>query len=184
MVFSRLKIRSKTANMAEVNEEKLREVSRHFGSLPRQQSDLGTFLVSIPEGNFESGHHDDHPHLDQERDSNESWVPTCLAPIAQVHPSVTEPRKNENLATEYNESPLYDDVAAYQGTSHGRNESSVYENVAVYQVASHGRNESPVYDNVAVYQCTSQERNESPVYDNVAVYIINESPVNDYLEYY
>ncbi|XP_045131182.1 uncharacterized protein LOC123516134 [Portunus trituberculatus] len=133
---------------------------------------------------FQSGHHDDHPHLDQERDSNESWVPTCLAPIAQVHPSVTEPRKNENLATEYNESPLYDDVAAYQGTSHGRNESSVYENVAVYQVASHGRNESPVYDNVAVYQCTSQERNESPVYDNVAVYIINESPVNDYLEYY
>ncbi|MPC23848.1 hypothetical protein E2C01_016914 [Portunus trituberculatus] len=43
VVFHRLKIRYKTAIVAEVNKEKLREVSRHFGSLLREQSDLGTF---------------------------------------------------------------------------------------------------------------------------------------------
>ncbi|MPC78854.1 hypothetical protein E2C01_073356 [Portunus trituberculatus] len=42
MVFYGLKIRSKTANVAE---EKLKEVSRHFGSLPREKCDLGTFIV-------------------------------------------------------------------------------------------------------------------------------------------
>ncbi|MPC66443.1 ATP-binding cassette sub-family B member 8, mitochondrial [Portunus trituberculatus] len=31
----------------------LREVSKHFGSLPEEQSDLGTFMVPSPEGNSE-----------------------------------------------------------------------------------------------------------------------------------
>ncbi|MPC81614.1 hypothetical protein E2C01_076240 [Portunus trituberculatus] len=53
VVFHRLKIRSETANVAEVNEEKLREVSRHFGSSTREQSNLGTFLVPSPEGDSE-----------------------------------------------------------------------------------------------------------------------------------
>ncbi|MPC34495.1 hypothetical protein E2C01_027887 [Portunus trituberculatus] len=55
VVFYRLKIRSKTANVAEVNEEKLREVSRHFGSSPREESDLGAFSVPSLEGDSESG---------------------------------------------------------------------------------------------------------------------------------
>ncbi|MPC39519.1 hypothetical protein E2C01_033056 [Portunus trituberculatus] len=45
VVFYRLKIRSKTLNVPEVNDDKLRELSRHFGSPPREQSYLGTFSV-------------------------------------------------------------------------------------------------------------------------------------------
>ncbi|MPC54457.1 hypothetical protein E2C01_048374 [Portunus trituberculatus] len=48
VVFYRLKIRSKTTNVAEVNEEKLREASKHFQLPIRKQSDLGTFLVGSP----------------------------------------------------------------------------------------------------------------------------------------
>ncbi|MPC45126.1 hypothetical protein E2C01_038811 [Portunus trituberculatus] len=56
VVFYRLKIRSKSANVAEGNEEgEAREVSRHFGSPSREQSDLGIFLVSSPEGDCETG---------------------------------------------------------------------------------------------------------------------------------
>ncbi|MPC95690.1 hypothetical protein E2C01_090912 [Portunus trituberculatus] len=54
VVFHRLKIRSKTTNDAEVNVEKLREVSRHLVSLSREASYLGTFLVLSPEGDSES----------------------------------------------------------------------------------------------------------------------------------
>ncbi|MPC57071.1 hypothetical protein E2C01_051043 [Portunus trituberculatus] len=53
-VFYRLKIRSKTTIVAEVNEEKVEEVSIHFGSQPREQSDLRTFLVSFPEVDFKA----------------------------------------------------------------------------------------------------------------------------------
>ncbi|MPC34274.1 hypothetical protein E2C01_027658 [Portunus trituberculatus] len=35
--------------------KKLREMSKHFGSLPEEQSNLGTFLVSSPEGDSETG---------------------------------------------------------------------------------------------------------------------------------
>ncbi|MPC49451.1 hypothetical protein E2C01_043253 [Portunus trituberculatus] len=55
VVFYRLKIRSKTANVIEVNEEKSRKVSKHFRSPPREQSDLGIFLVPSPEGDSEAG---------------------------------------------------------------------------------------------------------------------------------
>ncbi|MPC65987.1 hypothetical protein E2C01_060130 [Portunus trituberculatus] len=54
VMFYRLKIRSKTANVAEVNEEKLMKVSRHFGLLPEEQSDLGIFMVLSSEGDSES----------------------------------------------------------------------------------------------------------------------------------
>ena len=43
MVFYRLKIRSKTAR------KNVRGVSRHLGSIPDEQSDLGTFMVPSPE---------------------------------------------------------------------------------------------------------------------------------------
>ena len=46
VVFYRLKIRSKTANVAEVH---VKGVSRHLGSIPEDQSDLGTFMVPSPE---------------------------------------------------------------------------------------------------------------------------------------
>ena len=55
MVFYRLKITSKTAKVAEVNIEKLRRVSMHLWSIPRGQSDLGTFIVPSPEGDSEAG---------------------------------------------------------------------------------------------------------------------------------
>ncbi|MPC41335.1 hypothetical protein E2C01_034923 [Portunus trituberculatus] len=35
--------------------KKLREVSKHFGSSPGVESDLGTFLVPFPEGDSEAG---------------------------------------------------------------------------------------------------------------------------------
>ncbi|MPC66863.1 hypothetical protein E2C01_061018 [Portunus trituberculatus] len=35
--------------------KKLRKVSIHFGSPPRKQSNLGTFLVPFPEGDSEAG---------------------------------------------------------------------------------------------------------------------------------
>ncbi|MPC55538.1 Endoplasmic reticulum mannosyl-oligosaccharide 1,2-alpha-mannosidase [Portunus trituberculatus] len=35
--------------------KKLREVSRHFVSLPREKSDLGTFMVPSPEGKYITG---------------------------------------------------------------------------------------------------------------------------------
>ncbi|MPC62928.1 hypothetical protein E2C01_057019 [Portunus trituberculatus] len=53
VVFYRLKMKSKNVNVAEVNEEKLRVVSRHFGSSPRKVSDLGIFLVPSPEGGLQ-----------------------------------------------------------------------------------------------------------------------------------
>ena len=40
-MFYRLKIRSKTANVAKVDGEKCEGVSRHLGSIPEEQSDLG-----------------------------------------------------------------------------------------------------------------------------------------------
>ena len=46
VVFYRLKIRSKTANVAEVH---VKGLSRHLGSIPEDQSDLGTFMVPSPE---------------------------------------------------------------------------------------------------------------------------------------
>ncbi|MPC54102.1 hypothetical protein E2C01_048009 [Portunus trituberculatus] len=59
MRFSRREVvfhRSKTANVAEVNEEKVEgAVSRYFGSSSRQESDLGTLLVPFPEGDSEAG---------------------------------------------------------------------------------------------------------------------------------
>ncbi|MPC38455.1 hypothetical protein E2C01_031962 [Portunus trituberculatus] len=48
VVFHKLKIRSKTANVAEVNVEKLREVSRHLGLSSKEESNLVTFLVPSP----------------------------------------------------------------------------------------------------------------------------------------
>ncbi|MPC08894.1 hypothetical protein E2C01_001489 [Portunus trituberculatus] len=33
--------------LQKTKKKKLREVSRHFGSLPEEQSDLGTFMVLI-----------------------------------------------------------------------------------------------------------------------------------------
>ncbi|MPC98909.1 hypothetical protein E2C01_094295 [Portunus trituberculatus] len=56
VVFYILKIRSKTAKVAEVNGEKLREMSGHFGSPAKWQSDLGTFLVPSLEGDSEAGY--------------------------------------------------------------------------------------------------------------------------------
>ncbi|MPC62840.1 hypothetical protein E2C01_056930 [Portunus trituberculatus] len=50
VVFHRLKIRSKTANVAEVNIEKLREKSRHLWSSLREASDLGTYLIPSQKG--------------------------------------------------------------------------------------------------------------------------------------
>ena len=41
VVFYRLKIRCKTANVAEMGEEKLRLLLRCLGSIPEEQSDLG-----------------------------------------------------------------------------------------------------------------------------------------------
>ena len=55
VVFYRLKIRSKTANVAQVDEEKYEGVSRHLRSIPEEQSDLGTFMVPSPEGDSEAG---------------------------------------------------------------------------------------------------------------------------------
>ncbi|MPC15541.1 hypothetical protein E2C01_008337 [Portunus trituberculatus] len=55
VVFHRLKVRSKTVNVAEVNEEKVEGGVWHFGSLPEEQSDLGTFLVPSPEEDSEAG---------------------------------------------------------------------------------------------------------------------------------
>ncbi|MPC55082.1 hypothetical protein E2C01_049015 [Portunus trituberculatus] len=46
VVFHRLKIRSKTANIAEVNVEKIVGGVKTFS---REESDLGTFLVPSPE---------------------------------------------------------------------------------------------------------------------------------------
>ncbi|MPC34991.1 hypothetical protein E2C01_028398 [Portunus trituberculatus] len=43
------KIISKTANDRKVNEEKL-QVSKHFGPMPREQSDLVKIMVHFPEG--------------------------------------------------------------------------------------------------------------------------------------
>ncbi|MPC56082.1 Enhancer of mRNA-decapping protein 3 [Portunus trituberculatus] len=36
-----------------LKKKKLREVSRHFGSLSEEQFDLGTFMVTFPEGDSE-----------------------------------------------------------------------------------------------------------------------------------
>ncbi|MPC64197.1 hypothetical protein E2C01_058308 [Portunus trituberculatus] len=59
VVFHRLKIRTNTANVAEVNVEKLREVSRRLQLSSREQSFLRTFLVPSLEGDSEVG--DDEP---------------------------------------------------------------------------------------------------------------------------
>ena len=55
VVFYRLKIRSKTANAAEVDRKKFKGVSRHLGSILEEQSDLETFIVFSPEGDSEAG---------------------------------------------------------------------------------------------------------------------------------
>ena len=44
-MFYRLKVRSKTVNVAEINVEKLQAVSRHLESPSGEQFVLGTFLV-------------------------------------------------------------------------------------------------------------------------------------------
>ena len=36
-------------------EKNVRGVSRHLGSIPQEQSDLGTFMVPSPEGDSEAG---------------------------------------------------------------------------------------------------------------------------------
>ncbi|MPC49184.1 hypothetical protein E2C01_042979 [Portunus trituberculatus] len=51
--FYRLKIRSKTANVAQVNEGKVKGGVKTFGSTPIEQCNLGTFMVPSPEGDFE-----------------------------------------------------------------------------------------------------------------------------------
>ena len=40
--------------LQKLKEKNVREVSRHLGSMPEEQSDLGTFMVSSPEGNSEA----------------------------------------------------------------------------------------------------------------------------------
>ncbi|MPC26145.1 hypothetical protein E2C01_019276 [Portunus trituberculatus] len=50
VVFYRLEIRSKTTNVAEVNEEKVEGGVETFGLIPREQSDIGTFMVPSSEG--------------------------------------------------------------------------------------------------------------------------------------
>ena len=55
VVFYRLKIKLKTANVAEVDRKNVKGVSRHLGSLSEEQSDLGTFTVPFPEGDYEAG---------------------------------------------------------------------------------------------------------------------------------
>ncbi|MPC39444.1 hypothetical protein E2C01_032981 [Portunus trituberculatus] len=54
VVFYRLKIRCKTANVAEVNEEKVERDVKKFGSTSIKQSDLRTFMIPSPEGDFEA----------------------------------------------------------------------------------------------------------------------------------
>ncbi|MPC31002.1 hypothetical protein E2C01_024274 [Portunus trituberculatus] len=41
--------------VSKLMKKNLREVSRHSGSQSGKQSDLGTFLVPSPEGDFEAG---------------------------------------------------------------------------------------------------------------------------------
>ncbi|MPD04292.1 hypothetical protein E2C01_099971 [Portunus trituberculatus] len=55
VVFYRLKIRSETTNVAKFMKKKLRKVSRCFGSPPREQSNLGTFIVPSPEWDSKAG---------------------------------------------------------------------------------------------------------------------------------
>ena len=56
VVLYRLKIRSMTTNVAEVDRKKnVRGMSRHLGAISEGQSDLGTFMVPSPEGNSEAG---------------------------------------------------------------------------------------------------------------------------------
>ena len=54
LVFHRMKIRYKTANVAEINVEKLEEVSRHLESPSREWFSLGTFLISSPDRDSEA----------------------------------------------------------------------------------------------------------------------------------
>ncbi|MPC13057.1 hypothetical protein E2C01_005777 [Portunus trituberculatus] len=46
---------SSLRQLFEVNEEKFREVSRHFGSSLEEESNLGTFLLPLPEGDSKAG---------------------------------------------------------------------------------------------------------------------------------
>ena len=54
-MFYKLKIRSKTANVAEVDREKCEGVSRHLGPISEEQSNLGTFMVLSQEGDSKAG---------------------------------------------------------------------------------------------------------------------------------
>ena len=55
MMFHRLEIRFKATNVAEIKRKILEEVSRHSRSLPKKQSNLGTFVVPSPDGDSEAG---------------------------------------------------------------------------------------------------------------------------------
>ena len=52
-MFYRLKIRQRLLQKLIV--KNVRGVSRHLGSIPEGQSDLGTFMVPSPEGDSEDG---------------------------------------------------------------------------------------------------------------------------------
>ncbi|MPC31923.1 hypothetical protein E2C01_025223 [Portunus trituberculatus] len=55
VVLHRLKIRSKTANVADVNVEKVEGGVKAFVVVTEKEaSELGTFLVTLPEGDSEA----------------------------------------------------------------------------------------------------------------------------------
>ena len=56
MVFHRLEIRSKVTNVAEIKRKVLEEVSRHSRSSSEGQSELGTFVVTFPDGDSGASH--------------------------------------------------------------------------------------------------------------------------------
>ena len=55
MVFHRLEIRSKATNVAEIESKSIRGSFKTPEVVSRGQSDLGTFVVPSPDGDFEAG---------------------------------------------------------------------------------------------------------------------------------
>ena len=55
IVVYRLKVRSKTTNVAEINEENIEAISRHLRSIPEEHSDPRAFMAPSQEGTSEIG---------------------------------------------------------------------------------------------------------------------------------
>ncbi|MPC47762.1 hypothetical protein E2C01_041518 [Portunus trituberculatus] len=53
--FYKLKIKLKTANVAQVNKEKIQGMSRYLGSILEEEFEQGISMVPFPDGDFDAG---------------------------------------------------------------------------------------------------------------------------------